>query len=251
LAKVRVLLADDHAMVGEAFKKLLEPEFEVVGVASDGRKLLQLTQQTIPDVVLMDLGMPSLNGFDAGQRLKKLLPAIKIVVVTMNEDGDTADAALREWASAYVLKTSAGRAELLTAVIAVMSGKQYVSQRIAEWRDERFIRNPGQLRARPLTYRQREVLQLLAEGLSMKEAAAELNVATRTIAFHKYQIMEEHGLRNNSDLVRFAMKQQVAAADEIAPDRVIGSTQSSFRHTDNNGIPICRPIPPDHFASPE
>ena len=85
----------------------------------------------------------------------------------------------------------------------------------------------------------------------MKEAAAELNVATRTIAFHKYQIMEEHGLKNNSDLVRFAMKQQVAVADEITPDRVIGSTQSSFRHADNNGIPTCRPIPPDHFASPD
>src|SRR5262249_62297387 len=106
-------------MVGEAFKKLLEPEFEVVGVASDGRKLLQLAQQTIPAEVLMELGMASLNGFDAGQRLKKLLPAIKIVVVTMNEDGDAADAPVRERASAYVLKTSAGRAELVTAVIAV------------------------------------------------------------------------------------------------------------------------------------
>jgi len=220
VAKVRVLLADDHAMVVEAFKKLLEPEFEVVGVAADGRKLLQLAQETRPDVVLLDLGMPSLNGFDAGQQLKKLLPAIKIVVVTMNEDGDTADAALREWASAYLLKSSGSRAKLRAAVIEVMSGKQCISRRIADRREERFIRNPLQLQARPLTYRQREVLQLLAEGLSMKEAAAELNIATRTIAFHKYRIMEANGLKTNSDLVRFAIKQKMV---ETNYDQISGS----------------------------
>jgi DNA-binding NarL/FixJ family response regulator len=214
VARARVLLADDHEMVAEALKELLEPEFEVVAVASDGRKLLQLALQTRPNIVLLDLGMPSLNGFDAGQQLKKLLPATKIVVVTMNEDGDTADAALREWASGYLLKSSGGRAELSTAITAVMSGRQYLSPRIAERRDERFIRDPRQLHARRLTYRQREVLQLLAEGLSMKQAAAELNITTRTVAFHKYRIMEENGLKNNSDLVRFALKRQVVEADQ-------------------------------------
>lgn len=210
-AKVRVLLADDHVMVVEAFKKLLEPEFEVVGIASDGRKLLQFALQTRPDVVLLDLGMPSLNGFDAGRQLKNLLPATKIVVVTMNEDVDTADAALREYASGYLLKSSASRAELSRAIVTVMTGNQHVSPGIADRLLQCFIRDPrGQ--ARPLTHRQREVLQLLAEGRSMKQAAAELNVSTRTIAFHKYKIMEENGLRNNSDFVFFAIKQQVVTA---------------------------------------
>jgi DNA-binding NarL/FixJ family response regulator len=211
MAKVRVLLADDHAMVAEAFKKLLEPEFEVGAVASDGRKLLHLAQQTRPDVVLLDLGMPSLNGFDAGRQLKKLLPAIKIVVVTMNEDNHTADAALREYASGYLLKSSASRAELSRAIVTVMTGNQYVSPGIADRLLQRFVRDPRR-QARPLTHRQREVLQLLAEGRSMKQAAAELNVSARTIAFHKYKIMEENGLRNNSDFVFFAIKQQVVTA---------------------------------------
>lgn len=204
MAKARVLLADGHTMVVEGLKKLLEPEFEIVGVTSDGRELLQLALQTKADVVLLALGMPSLNGFAAGQQLKKLLPATKIMVVTMNEDVDTADAALSEWASGYLMKSSASGAELSRAIVTVMSGKQYVSR-------QRFIRHPRGLQAQTLTCRQREVLQLLAEGRTMKEAAAELQVTSRTIAFHKYRIMEEHGLRSNSDLLRFAFKQQVVA----------------------------------------
>jgi len=215
MANARVLVADDHALVMEAFRKLLEPEFEVVGVASDGRKLLQLALRTRPDVVLLDLGMPLLNGFDAGRQLKKLLPATKIIVVTMNEDVDTADAALYEWASGYVLKSSGGT-DLRKAIIAAISGRKYISQRIADRQSERFIRDPRRLQARPLTCRQREVLQLLAEGQSMKQAAAELKITIRTIAFHKYRIMEEYGLRNNSDLVRFAIKQQLVARPEAA-----------------------------------
>ena len=210
VAKARVLLADDHTMVVEGLKKLLEPEFDIVGVASDGRELLQLAPQTRPDIVLLDLGMPNLNGFDAGQQLKKLLPATKIVVVTMTEDGELANAALRDWASGYVGKSSC-RTELLKAITAVMSGKQYIGRRVANRMAERFIRDLRMPQARDLTYRQREVLQLLAEGRSMKQAAAELNVSTRTIAFHKYRIMEEHGLRSNSDLLRFAFRQHVVA----------------------------------------
>jgi len=211
VTKARILLADDHALVVDAFKRLLEPEFDVVGVASDGRKLLELAQLTRPDVVLLDLAMPSLNGFDAGRQLKKLLPSAKIVVVTMNEDADTADAALRGWAAGYLTKSSAG-SELSKAVITVLSGKQYVCRQIADRQFQRFIRDPRMLQARALTCRQREVLQLLAEGRTMKEAADELQVTQRTIAFHKYRIMRENDLRSNSDLVRFAIKQQVVAA---------------------------------------
>jgi len=213
MAKARLLIADDHALVVEALTQLMQPEFDVVGVASDGRQLLELAPVTRPDVVLLDLGMPVLNGFDAGQKLKRLLPAAKILVLTMNEDVETAAAALREWASGYVLKNS-DAGELRKAIIAVMNGKKHVSQRIAERQTQQFILDPCRTQTRTLTARQREVLQVLAEGHSMKEAAAELHVSTRTIAFHKYNIMEEYGLKNNSEFIRFAIKQQVVPRPE-------------------------------------
>ena len=208
MAKLRVLLADDHTMVVEALQKLLEPEFEIVGTAADGQKLMQLAQETKPEVILLDLGMPLLNGFDAGRKLKKLLPGAKIVVVTMNDDGETAHAALCAWASGYVIKSSAG-AELRRAIADAIEGRKYVSPLIPKWHDKRFVYDPRMPQARPLTPRKRQVLQLLAEGRTMKEAAAALQLAPRTVAFHKYQLMEEHGLKTYADLVRFAMKQHV------------------------------------------
>jgi DNA-binding NarL/FixJ family response regulator len=211
VGKPRILLADDHTLIVEAFKKLLESEFEIVGTASDGRKLLQVAPALRPDVVLLDLGMPMLNGFDAGRQLKKQLPNVKLIVLTVNEDYDLAVEALREWASGYLLKNSAS-SELVKAIWDVLRGKQYVTPQIAKRRLEEFVRDPRPNRTRHLTARQREVLQLLGEGRSMKEAAFELQVATRTIAFHKYRIMEEHGLKTNSDLVIFAIKQNVLSA---------------------------------------
>jgi len=208
MAKVRVLLADDHTMVAEALKNMLEPEFEIVATASDGRKLVELAKQTKPDVILLDLGMPLLNGFDAGRQLKRLLPTTKIVVVTMNDDCETAHATLREWASGYVIKSAAG-AELRRAIADAIGGRPYVSPPIANWQAERFINDPRMSQVKALTRRQREVLQLLAEGRSMKEAAAELQLTARTIAFHKYRIMQQHGLKTNVDLMRFAMKHDV------------------------------------------
>ena len=210
MAKARVLLADDHTLVMEALKKLLEPEFEIVGAVSDGRQLVEQAQLTKPDVILLDLGMPLLNGFDAGRRLKELLPATRIIVVTMNEDCETADAALREWASGYLIKSAAG-AELRRAIADAIGGRQYVSPLIANWQAKRFVNDP-RMQGRTLTPRQREVLQLLAEGRSMKEVAAQLQLTTRTIAFHKYRIMEEYGLKTNCDLIKFAMKQNVVSS---------------------------------------
>jgi DNA-binding NarL/FixJ family response regulator len=211
MGKTRILLADDHTLIVEAFKKLLEPEFEIVGTVADGRKLLQVAPALKPDVVVLDIGMPVLNGFDAGRQLKKLLPNVKLIVLTVNEDYDLAAEALREWASGYLLKNSAG-SELVKAIVDVMKGKQCVTPLIAKRQVAEFVRDPRPNRIRILTSRQREVLQLLGEGRSMKEAAFELSVATRTIAFHKYRIMEDHGLRTNSDLVRFAMKQNMLSA---------------------------------------
>jgi DNA-binding NarL/FixJ family response regulator len=230
MVKTRLLIADDHALVVEAFTKLLQPEFEIVGVASDGRELLQLAPTVRPDVVLLDLGMPLLNGFDAGRRLRKLLPSAKIVVLTMNEDFDTATTALREWASGYVLKSS-DATELRKAIIAVMNGHKYVSQRIADRQIQQFIRDPHSSQVRLLTSRQREVLQLLAEGHSMKQAAAELHISARTIAFHKYQIMEQCGLRNNSEFLRFAIKQLVVARPETPREQTISGQEAPHLDT--------------------
>ncbi|HTZ33174.1 MAG TPA: response regulator transcription factor [Methylomirabilota bacterium] len=206
MTKARILLADDHTLVAEAFKRLLEPEFEVVGTVGDGRALLRAAAELKPDLVLVDLNMPLLNGLDASEQLKQALPKIKIIVLTMNEDPEIAAETMEKWASGYLLKKSAG-SELSKAVRDVLRGGRYIAPALREAIEDLDSRDSRPDSTRSLTARQREVLQLLAEGHTMKEAAAILNVATRTIAFHKYRIMQDFGLENNSDLVRFAMKQ--------------------------------------------
>jgi DNA-binding NarL/FixJ family response regulator len=208
MARARILVADDHTLIVDAFKKLLEPEFEVVATVSDGRALLRTAYESKPDVAIIDLGMPLLNGADAGQELKKLLPHIKLLVVTMNEDYELAAHALKHWASGFLLKKSAGT-ELIKAIREILKGNSYVTPRVAQRLLEEFVRDPRPDRERHLTPRQREILQLLAEGRTMKEVAAILNVATRTVAFHKYRIMEEFGLKTNSDLVKLAIREHI------------------------------------------
>jgi DNA-binding NarL/FixJ family response regulator len=209
LAKARILIADDHTLVAEALIKLLEPECEVVGNATDGRILLRLAVELKPDLALLDLNMPLLNGLDAGSRLKELLPSIKIIVLTMNEDAEIAAEALGKWASGYLLKKSAG-SELLKAVKEVLRGGKYVTPAVRAGVDDHFESRESRSDAvKELSPRQREVLQLLAEGHTMKEAAAILHVAPRTVAFHKYRIMQDFRLENNSELLRFAIKQKV------------------------------------------
>jgi DNA-binding NarL/FixJ family response regulator len=210
MAKPRLLLADDHTLVVEAFTKLLEPDFEIVGAVTDGRTLLRKARELKPDVVVLDLGMPLLNGVDAGKQLKKILPETKIVVLTMSEDFDLAADALRHWASAYLLKKSAA-SELAKAIRAVLKGGTYVTPKVAQRLLQEFIRDPRPDREKVLTRRQREVLQLLAEGHTPKETAAILNITIRTVFFHKYQIMGDYGLKTQSDLVMFAIKQGVIA----------------------------------------
>ena len=207
MGKTRILLADDHTLVAEAIQRLLEPEFEVVGVVADGRSLVREACALKPDVVLVDLNMPLLNGLDASEQLKAANPGMKIIVLTMNEDAEIAAQTMRTWASGYLLKKSAG-SELVKAVREVLRGGKYITPALEEVLAELAVREPREA-GRVLTQRQREVLQLLAEGRTMKEAAAILNVATRTVAFHKYRIMEDFGLANNSELLRFAMKQRV------------------------------------------
>ena len=216
MGQTRILLADDHTMVMEGLRKLLEPHFDIVGMASDGRELMAIAPDLHPDVILLDIGMPLLNGFDAGWRLKKLLPNSKLIVLTMNGDYDLAAEALRGWASGYLLKTSIG-SELLRAVTKVLRGERYLTSLLAKRETEEFIRNPMLAPVKPLTTRQREVLQLLAEGHSMKQVGEVLDVTTRTVAFHKYRIMEQYGLSSNTDLFRFAIKQRVVSDVEQPP----------------------------------
>ena len=207
MERPRILIADD-ALVAEAFKDLIEPDYQVIRVVPDGITLLSTAVEMKPDVVLMDMEMSLLSGFDAGQELKKLLPKTKIILLAMNDDPDVASKALCQWSSGYLLKKSAG-VELKRAIGEVLRGHSYVTPSIAQKLIDEFLRTPRQSRTKELTVRQRQVLQLLAEGHSMKEAAEILNVAVRTIAFHKYRIMEEFGLKTNSDMVRFAMREHL------------------------------------------
>jgi DNA-binding NarL/FixJ family response regulator len=204
----RIILADDHTLIAEAFRKLLDPEFEIAGVVSDGRSLVTTAVKMKPDAIVLDLGLPVLSGMEAGQELKRLLPLTKIVVVTMNEDPEVARTALKKWASAYLVKRSAG-SELTKALREVLKGRSYVTPRLAQSLMEGFIRDPVPHASKQLTPRQREVLYLLAEGRTMKQTAEMLHLTPRTIAFHKYRIMEEFGLKSNSDLVRFAIREHV------------------------------------------
>lgn len=208
MARPRILLADDHTLVADAFKKLLEPHFEVVGSVDNGRKLLEVAPSLDPDVVLIDLAMPLLNGLDAGERLKRLIPNAKLIVLTVTEDCEVASEVLRSWASGYLLK-KAGGSELVKAIHEVLKGKVYVTSGLAPKLLDKLVRDPHSHQLRALTERQREVLQLLAEGRTMKEVADILHVAARTVAFHKYKIMQEFGLRTNSDLIQFAIKQHL------------------------------------------
>jgi len=205
----RVLIADDHTLVAEACVKLLEPEFEVIGIFADGQALLAAVPELKPDVIVLDVGMPLMNGLEAGKRIKKLLRAVRIVYLTMNTDIGIAAEAFRGGASGYLLKSSAA-AELVTAVRDVLKGKQYISRLVAGDVESFFLETRvSHMGQEILTNRQREVLQLLAEGRSMKEVAYILKLTPRTVAFHKYKIMERLRVRTNSELVQYAIREHI------------------------------------------
>jgi len=203
----RILIADDHTLVADLCRKLLETEFDVVGTVCDGRALVKSAADLRPDVIVVDIAMPILNGLDAGKQVKQMLPSVKLVYLTMNPDIEVAAEAFRRGASGYLLKTSAAD-ELVIAVRRVLRGMSYISPRICKETLGYSIRQskmPVEEEER-LTDRQREVLQLLAEGKVMKEVGGILNMTTRTVAFHKYRIMDVLGARSNADLVRYAIR---------------------------------------------
>ena len=207
MSKVRVLQADDHKMVAEGLRALLEPEFELVGIVEDGHALLDKAEQLKPDVIIADITMPSLNGIDAVEQLKKSGSNAKVIFLTMHHDAMYANRGFEAGASGFLLKHSAPD-ELLTAIREVLKGRTYVTPMIAEelmqtYKDGDDVKKDP---IRKLTTRQREVLQLLAEGLSAKEVAKNLHISSRTVEFHKYQIMEDLGLKTSAELVQFAIK---------------------------------------------
>jgi DNA-binding NarL/FixJ family response regulator len=205
----RILIADDHALIAEALNKLLVKDFDVVAIVHDGRSLMLMAERAQPDVILVDIGMPLLNGLEAAQRIKRVLPNVKVIYVTINHDPSLVAEAFVRGASGYLSKTAAA-SELIAAIHFALSGERYVSPQLSAG----FVNSPAPLREPSLaesrlTDRQIEVLQLLAEGKSMKEAAAVLNLSTRTVAFHKYRIMENLQLRNDAEVVQYAVRHHV------------------------------------------
>jgi DNA-binding NarL/FixJ family response regulator len=206
MRRARILLADDHTMVVEALQHLLQSEFDIVGTVSDGHALLKAAARLRPDVAVVDIGMPLLNGLDAGRRLKSLQPALKIVYITQSHEPRYADAALNQGASGYLLKSSAA-SELKKAIKQALKGACYVSPAVARQMSKGLAAGGGdKSKLRELTPRMREVLQLIAEGKHMKEVAAILGISHRTVEFHKYRIMRIVGAKTNAELVRYAIK---------------------------------------------
>jgi DNA-binding NarL/FixJ family response regulator len=209
MRRPRVVLADDHTMLVEAFEKLLSPTCDIVGKVADGRALLAAVKELRPDVVVVDITMPLLNGLTAARHIRELDRDIKLVFVTMNEDPDLAAEAFRAGASAYLLKRSAA-SELVTAIQQVMQHRSYVTPLVTQGMVGSLIHGGQEGKDRyELTPRQREVVQLLAEGRSMKEVAAILNIAPRTVAFHKYRLMEQVNVKTNAELIQYAIKHHI------------------------------------------
>jgi len=212
MTNYRVLIADDHTLIAELCRRLLEREFDIVGVVSNGRKLVRAALELRPDVVVLDIAMPILNGLDAGVQVKEALPAVKLVYLTMNPDPVVAAEALERGAAGYLLKTCAS-SELVVAVRSALQGRTYISKAISRdtldslrWQHRRLVEEEEKL-----TERQREVLQLLAEGKVMKEIGTILNMSTRTVAFHKYRMMDVLGAKSNAELVRYAVRRHLVA----------------------------------------
>lgn len=202
----RILLADDHILVAQACKSFLEPEFEVVGTVTDGRALLQAAVQLRPDLVVLDIAMPGLNGLDAGEQLKHMLRNIKIVYLSFHSEPDVCAEAFRRGASGYVMKQSASE-ELVRAIRTVLRNGSYITPLIVKDTVDFLLRSGDtSTPEKKITRRQREILQLLAEGKSMKEIASILSIRTGTVAFHKYKTMESLGLRTNAELLRYALE---------------------------------------------
>ncbi|WHZ15752.1 MAG: Two-component transcriptional response regulator, NarL/FixJ family [Nitrospira sp.] len=209
----RVLLADDHTLVLEGFRRIVEQRCEVVGTVEDGRALLDAATRLHPDLILLDISMPLLNGIDAARQVKKLLPDVKLVFVTMHADPAYVSEAFKAGASAYLLKRSAAR-ELDHAIDSVLKGQYFVTSLLTRDLVTSLAEGHGNLfvQRQDLTPRQREVLQLVAEGRTIKEIAALLNISPKTVEFHKAQIMFHLNLHTTAELTKYALAHGLTSA---------------------------------------
>jgi DNA-binding NarL/FixJ family response regulator len=213
MTKPRVLLADDHSILVDGLRQVLAPEVELVGTAEDGRALLKAASELEPDIVIADISMPLLNGIDATKELKKAYPKLKVIILTMHTNVKFAEAAFRAGADGYVVKSSAAT-ELVTAIHEVQKGRTYVTPLVAKDVLEFFIeRVPSTSRAENLTGRQREVLQLIAEGYSIKGIADVLNISAKTAESHRYAVMKELDLHTTAELTRYAIQQGIVSLE--------------------------------------
>lgn len=209
MRRPRVLLADDHQMLLDALKELLEPKYEVVGLVTDGRAVLKVAEKLRPNIIVLDIAMPQLNGLDVGRQLKQSMPSVKLIFLTMNEDPYLVGEAFRAGASAFLLKRAAGL-ELDEAIKEVLKGGSYVTPSAAKGLDNISLREPKHREFAPEpTARQREVIQLLAEGRTMKEIARLLYITPRTVAAHKYAVMELLQLKTSAEVVQYAIKHRI------------------------------------------
>jgi len=220
-ARPTFLIADDHALFAETLKVYLEPRFTVLGIVSDGRALVDAARKLRPDIVVVDVSMPVLNGLDAAQKIRQENPNTKFVFLTMRDDPNLAAAALELGPVAFVLKHSSGP-ELVTAIDHVLRGKPYLTPKLRaeDWATARARARQYQ---KELTSRQREIVQLFAEGNSMKEIAAILGLSEKTVEFHKRHIMESHNLKSNSELILFAVRLGLIAVEADPPARAAGA----------------------------
>jgi DNA-binding NarL/FixJ family response regulator len=211
--RARLLLADDHTLLREGLRFLLEPEFEVAGSVEDGQALLAAAERLTPDVILLDISMPFLNGIDAARRLRKIVPSAKLIFLTMHADADYVAAAFRAGAAGYLLKRAAG-SELLTAIRDVLNGRRYVSPLLGSNTVELLIAatKPEGKWPHALTPRRRQVLQLVAEGRTRKEIAELLSISVKTVEFHKAMIMRELNLRTSADFTMYAIEHGLIAS---------------------------------------
>jgi DNA-binding NarL/FixJ family response regulator len=208
--RARILIADDHVLVAEALKHLLEPEFHVVGTVSDGRKLMESLAEIRPDVVILDIAMPELNGLDAGEQIKRLNRGIKVIYLTVALGADVAAEAFRRGASGYVVK-QANSDEIRIAVRQALRGRSFLSTLVNKDEVQLRLKSGAEYKAeKNLSDRQREVLRLLAEGKRIQEIAKILSLQYGTIAFHKYRIMEQLGIKTNAGLIEYATRRGIA-----------------------------------------
>jgi len=212
-SRARILLAEDHAVVAEGLKLLIEKSHNVIGIVANGRALVTEAAKTQPDLIVLDIGMPLLNGMDAARRIRERLPKVKIVFLTMQENPNLAAAAMQLGSVGFVIKHSAG-SELLRAIDQVLSGRNYLTPKLKS--DDWVVMKRRQAQfGKEMTDRQREILQLCAEGRSIKEVAWLLNLSVKTVEFHKYHIMELFELKNIADLVLFALEQGLITRDSV------------------------------------